>query len=415
MAIALKSLNRLFIILFLSLVTLPFIQLNFKIFPDLSLNEKRKKAKKPNQFFQFHSVKAFKSSLNIFSDYVEDNFGFRNIFIYLNGRIKIYLFKISPNNTVVVGKDGWLFYDRVIDGKIDPKEMYSDFIDTTYLEGFKTYLENKGKENYTEYGIPDYFGLTPLKDSDLEQIKNNLESLHSYFKSKKIKFQIVIAPNKHTIYPEFLPDWINSKERKISRFDQVINYIGKNSPLEIIDYRKMFLDKKKMFQLYRKLDTHLNDQGNLLFADEILANLNHPHIGKINPKEIKIDYNKMELGDLVDFSGLPGVFSDVTPKIEFIQMNSIECPVDNKAQLKESPMFCSMVDNPNLPKLILFGDSFAYNLSEVFREKFSKFILYSYNTQISEDLLINEKPDFVILEIVERSIHHLKKIIIIKH
>lgn len=78
-----KIINFISIILFFLFLSIPFIQMELRIFPEMDLSEKRKLEKRPDQLFHFHSLKGFKFSLANFTVYFDDNFGFRNFFVYL--------------------------------------------------------------------------------------------------------------------------------------------------------------------------------------------------------------------------------------------------------------------------------------------------------------------------------------------
>ena len=48
-------------------------------------------------------------------------------------------------------------------------------------------------------------------------------------------------------------------------------------------------------------------------------------------------------------------------------------------------------------------------MSPLLKERFKKYIFFPRIATVKEQILAQEKPDYVIIEIVERSIHDLKK------
>ena len=59
-------------------------------------------------------------------------------------------------------------------------------------------------------------------------------------------------------------------------------------------------------------------------------------------------------------------------------------------------------------KLLVFRDSFCTTLIPILRQNFSE-SLFVWETKLVEDIITDEKPDIVILELIERDIDFLKK------
>lgn len=403
--------NRFFIGLFFLILSAPFIQLELKTFPELELNEKRMAIPKPIPYFRFYSINGFKSSLEFFSKYLDDNFGFRKYFIYYHNRLKVSLFHVSPSSQAVVGKMNWLYYDFMNSGKLERTGLLAG-ADKSLLEFYNVALSNiqKGDINTTEYSLPDYLGLVPLEESELSSIKNNIESLERLLSKHKIRLLIVVAPNKHTIYPEFLPDWITNIKRRESRLDQVMKYMNENSNFKISDYRNIFLKNKVNQKLFLKLDTHLSPEGNILFANEILASLENPLVKKFESIEFNpgVEVDQFS-GDLVDIAGIPGLFQETVFFLQLRKTYTIPFELANHATLSKSRGLFTVQSNKSLPSVIVFGDSFGEFVSPLLKERFKKYIFFPRIATVKEQILAQEKPDYVIIEIVERSIHDLKK------
>lgn len=249
-------LNRIFIFIFFIILFIPLIQSELKVFPDISFKENRIPISRPVPYFRFHSIKSFKASLDYFSKYIDDNFGFRNYFIYFHNRFKLKFFSISSSSQVVLGKMNWLYFDLINTGKIERNGEFAG-VDKSLIEAYNTELVSSQKDNLipTEFSIPDYLGLTPFTSHDLFMIKDNIESFEKSLSKNNIRLLIVVAPNKHTIYPEFLPSSIANLPRKESRLDQIINFMNENSSYKISDYRSIFLQKKVNKKLFYQLDT----------------------------------------------------------------------------------------------------------------------------------------------------------------
>ena len=91
------------------------------------------------------------------------------------------------------------------------------------------------------------------------QISKAAVAWNRYLNTKGVRlYRIMIAPNKGTIYPEFLPDW--AKPAISSPTDALINSI---SDTIYVDLRAPLLEAKKAYDaiLYCQTDTHWNSLG----------------------------------------------------------------------------------------------------------------------------------------------------------
>ncbi len=406
--------NKLFIVAFFMLIALPYFQLESRFFSEIQLNEKRKKVEKPTPYFSYQSINRFKVTLANFSKYFEDNFGFRDSFIFLYKAFHFKIFNLSLSSSVLLGKDGWLFYDYVIPRKIvlpDEKEIYIDLsLALAYNEMPKV------KEAHQAFrkeiiSIPDFLGLVPFSDSELYDLKIKLESTEKFFREKNIKFLVVLPPNKQTIYPENLPEWILKIGKNKTRLDQIIQYMNENSHFKIHDYRNVLMENKIKQTLYRKIDTHLNDHGDFLISNEIIQNLNIPRQKKFELHEFKIQDQIFETGDLLDFLGTPGLLSETRTQYRFKNPISKSC---GREKTSFGEKYCFQSSDKSLPSLLVYGDSFALNFSKFLQERFKKLTVITSNLEIKEDFLDKEKPDIVIVEKLERFLGQLNQISVVR-
>ena len=80
-----------------------------------------------------------------------------------------------------------------------------------------------------------------------------------WFKLKNVRlFKVMIGPDKGTIYPEFLPDWVQPATH--SATDMLI---ANTNPEIFLDIAAVLRNKKNQFSqpLYYRTDTHWNDLG----------------------------------------------------------------------------------------------------------------------------------------------------------
>ncbi|MEM7351252.1 MAG: hypothetical protein AAF657_10630, partial [Acidobacteriota bacterium] len=138
--------------------------------------------------------------------YVEDRLGLRDTLIQLRNRVLIRFFGQSPNDKVIVGRDDWLF-----------------------LAANKNLEYYQARELYTEQQLTVW-------GQRLQANKDFIESLGS-------KYLIVIAPNKDTIYPEFMPASI-PRFSDISRLQQLDRYLEETTDVELLDPSPWLIEQK---------------------------------------------------------------------------------------------------------------------------------------------------------------------------
>ncbi len=234
---------------------------------------------------------------------------------------------------------------------------------------------------------------------ELEKIKENLEEQRDWLEYQGIPYIIVIAPDKNSIYPEFLPDNIKKIQEK-TRLDQLIEYLSKNSDLNIIDLREPLISKKGKLLLYSKTDTHWNQYGAFIGYKEIMKVVDKYFL-QLQYRKIK-DYNLVVKngsgGDLANMLSMKDIIKEdriyLQPKFA-IKAHSITSDLKlTKGQVRQ-------VDNERLPNLFMLRDSFTSRLIPYLSEHFTKSI-YDWDHRFNADLIKSSKPDIVIHEIAER-------------
>ena len=147
---------------FLIIIYLPLIQMNLNIFNTSTINEKREKAQKP----VFNKNEDISIYLQNYETYFNDNFGFRENFIKLANTIDVKVFNISSNSNVILGKNNYL---------------------------------------YSSEETNDYNKINTLTNEQINTILNKLSYFQKMLAERGIDFVFTVAPNKSTIYPEFMP------------------------------------------------------------------------------------------------------------------------------------------------------------------------------------------------------------------
>ncbi len=276
--------------------------------------------------------------------------------------------RVFPN--VIVGNDGWLFYtgDRAID---------------------------------------DYQHTNAYTESELADIQKKIDAIYSQLQPKGIMLVVVIAPNKNTIYSEYMPDQIKVIGSK-SRLDQFVDYMHEYGQTPIIDLRPNLLEASKNEPVYYKTNTHWNSLGMYIAYANIMSILSqrYPYLVAHPLSEYDAFGGRLGTHDIPRILGTPNIrekFSGLQPKFETrINFREIQLSDNTKIRL-------SWNQNQNLPSALLYHDSFLDGvvpfLEPHFRQTTS--IPHSSVPGLWDFNWIDQvHPDIVIIEWVERSLNH---------
>lgn len=362
--------HNLLIIIFISLLLLPLADRIFHFLPSLPSTENREFALQPTLKDLVDPVLFTKK----FDAYWSDNFGGRNYLIRANSWLWVKTLHQSPVQYVVFGKDNFLFY--------------------------KSEVKNDGPS------LNDYQGLAPLSQIEIDQITNSIKTVNEYLASRGVKLIIVVAPNKHTIYPELLP----SSYKRVSntaRFDQLLNALPPD--LDILDLRPTLTAGKSVYPTYYTTDSHWNNFGAYLASREIINSL---HDKMLKPRELAeyklVATPSLGMGDLASMLSARNMLPDYQLDLNPLYPVSVE---DNGFNYKNGKYSGHIWTQPNaaLPRLLLFGDSFRESLTPFLTPYFSTSYVMGFSAghQLDFDLIDLSKPDIVIWEVAERYLTHL--------
>ena len=156
--------------------------------------------------------------------YVNDRFFLRQKLITMDRRMSLAL-GVSGEDKVIAGKDGWLF-----------------FADT----------------------LGDYTGTDLMGSRELFSAASNVALMDEYCRKTGKEFTFIIAPNKNSLYGQFMPDYgVTAKTSNVKTFHNLLQQLG-------VDYVDLFAAFGEIKEpLYFAHDSHWNSKGAALGADLI--------------------------------------------------------------------------------------------------------------------------------------------------
>ena len=325
------------------------------------IDEKRTLAQKPEaRLCSRDSVRNFAAAAQEWEAYFTDNFGFRKVLIGTHRLLTFYLLRTSLNPSVVVGEsDGerrWLYFDASATG-----------------DGV---------------GLESILGQTPYAPSALAAIAVRLRQIVALVGPRGIKLVIVVAPDKQTIYPEYLPPERRPQPGTVSRLDQFWAMAQTLPDVPLVDLRGTLRQAKQRQQLYYPSDTHWNWQGGLLAYEATAQRLaqQDPSWPVLPVERLQWFDGPPRVGDLTTLMGLPAIGGD-----------------RNRLPTRES--LAALAGNKH-GKLLLIADSFGEALQIFFELQFQHVskhhVTRGTREALTPALLDAEQPDVVVLQSAER-------------
>lgn len=141
-------------------------------------------------------------------------------------------------------------------------------------------------------------GIFKANQEDLEKYAKQLQDLQNWYKKQNIKLIIALAPNKHSVYKENLPNWMQTNEKTLT--DNIVEFLQEKN-IEILDLRSFLEAEKKQDLLYYKSDTHWNELGASLAYKKLIAFLNKSQNLNITIPDFSLQKVSRAGGDLSNF------------------------------------------------------------------------------------------------------------------
>lgn len=309
-----------------------------------------------------------------FEDYYADHFAFRSWLISGYNSLNQTVLAQSGNKKVIAGKDRWLFFAET---------------------------------------LPDYLAMPTLSPAQLSRLATILSLQQEVLSAKGIDFYFVVAPNKNSIYGEYMPDRFKPVQAS-SNLDLWLAspYRYEVSTIDLLTPLRQAAASATE-PIYHKTDSHWNNLGARIACQVILAEIARQAPGfayedyQMSPYTTRTDWQ----GDLAAMLYPSGVqlekqyYFDIPEAYRTLKpMRSLEDLLIQTSQKAGSAESGMQQERPL--RLLMFRDSFANALIPFLANSFSaatftREIPYNYST-IDQD-----KPDVVILEIVERNLPNL--------
>ncbi len=304
-----------------------------------------------------------------FEAYANDHVGGRVALFRTYSAIAVVGLSRSPTSKVVLGKEGWLFWAG--DGALD-----------------------------------QYRGTARFSDAELRRWGDVLAERSQWLASQGISYLFVIAPNKHSVYPEFMPENIH-RTRNETRLDQLLAHLETRQEVEVIDLRDALRNAKGERALYYRTDSHWNADGAWV-AQRAILEAGGRHVSGLVPGAAASFERSTRASPGFGLAGLIGQrdrFRDTMVAWVHPRARSTkQAPPRVDSRPFAYPPKARGTHDPSQPRAVLFQDSFGNALQPYFDEAFQR-IVYAWSFDVDPVLIEAESPDLVIHLVVERFLH----------
>ena len=260
-----------------------------------------------------------------------------------------------------------------------------------------------------------------LKDVEASRkIGLSTKSWEQWLKHKGVSlFQVMLGPDKTTVYPEFLPDWV--KPVTYSATDMLLVNVSQGL---YIDTRPDLIKAKAQFSepLYYKTDTHWNSLGAWVAFRAFTKEVDRKGVRLLWLSDQQVRISKVKErkgGDLAKFLRM----SDMLQDSEIVMEIDSKYPIETKQydfekgdltlsggnpviQAPKRPLLVKSEHALNQKKVLWLRDSFGAAMAPFMAATFTETLQIHYDeaTPVLFARLVNDyKPDYVFITVVERS------------
>ena len=307
-----------------------------------------------------------------FESWLNDHLPFRNQLLTISGLFEYKVLQTSSSESVIVGKDGWLFY--------------------------------KGAQVADEDPIGDYMGTNLFTQEELQKIAENFTAAQEELAGRGCNFVVYFAPNKERVYSEYMPSMYGEASQD-NRMNQLIQYLKENTDLTVVcayDDLMAFREENPDTDIYYKYDTHWNNLGAYIGANGLVETLGYDFVPLDEVTIENIDYTES-----YDLARLIHLGKTLTDCPYYMLTNYTSHPM-TLVQENDGKVSHYTTNDGTAPggKLFVIGDSFSTIIAPYlachYQETYTTFY-YNY----THGQLLREEPTTVVYEAVERYIGNM--------
>jgi alginate O-acetyltransferase complex protein AlgJ len=301
------------------------------------------------------------------SRWFDDHFAFRSALVRWHGESRLFWLGASPSTSVIVGRNGWLFYAD-------------------------------------DSAVEDYVSAKPFTPAELDEWRRTLEHARTALSARGAAFVFTVAPDKHAVYPEQMPASLR-QAGPATRTQQLLEYLAAKSDVPAVDLRSVLLDAKRRERVYHMTDTHWNERG-VFAAYQRIIDAVRRQVPAVPAAWTRDDFDERSREvnglDLAGMIGLTRVLHETVLELVPRRARSARVVEPNGVPVtSEEGRLVTEIPGSTLPRAVVIRDSFASALAPFLSEHFSR-VVYLWQNFVDAKTIDEERPQVVIQEIVGR-------------
>ncbi len=354
--------NRWVVGLFVSAVSLPLV-LTLVLLRTLPPDDpKRDLAPFPEAIT---SMKALERWPTRFRRWFQDHYVLRRELIRAHGALMLRGVGVSPSTTVLLGREGWWYYTD--DGAMD-----------------------------------DIVSAEPMSAAAIERWAVTLDDNRAWLAARGIPYVFVLAPDKHAVYPEFLP----SSVRPLGpwRGDQFVREMRARTHVDVLHLKDGLVALKARERVYHRTDTHWNARGAFFAYVSIMEWLARVRPGVEVPRRDQFEFVAVEGRghDLPRMLGIEALASEEILEVAPHEPRRARVVEPAGASI-DAELGRLVTEHPDttLPRMVIVRDSFMTPVMPFLAERCSRCV-FLWEKDLDPRVIANERPDVVIHQMVGR-------------
>jgi alginate O-acetyltransferase complex protein AlgJ len=334
---------------------------------DVARLEFRRPAPRPGLALALGSPSEFTERMEA---HLDDPFGFRSQLVTAHSLLHLAI-GVSGSPRYLVGRNGWFFH-RSVDHVLD---------------------QARGVNRFTT--------------AELERWIAVMERRRRWLERRGIAFLVVIAPSKHSIYPEYLPAWFDRVGP--TRYDQLVERLRRGSSLELLDLHGPLLRAKPDERLYFRSDGHWDDLGAFVAYREIAQWIaaRYPAVRVLTRDDFELRWRSEPTGTITRGLNLVDFVPEDVPHLELRAASRVV----ERERLGSGPdyewnrILVAKTGLEDTPKVMFIRDSFATPVARFLEESVREVVLVHHRRGTFPRREIRRfAPDIVIYEMIERGL-----------
>ena len=290
-----------------------------------------------------------------FDKFMDDNFALREYLVTACNTATAALIRDYNGESAVIGRQGTLYYSETLD---------------------------------------DHLGVGTLSPEQIAVAADYLKALSDELAAKGTKLVFIAAPNKASVYPEYMPRYLKPAGGDSNL--ELLNAALAERGVAFIDAKRLLIGAKEEHSVYYLRDSHWNNYGATLVynaAAELLGLETYDP----NAYETAFDYR----GDLVNF-----VYPSAAHYEERLVYSYPReyAPTDHQVNF-DMFKINETTSEANGLCLLMYHDSFGKSLQPIFSPSVGRLVMIKSNSPAYSAADAEEYgADAVIIELVERNL-----------